>query len=95
MMGYIILILTFKIYFFVNHFFIFFEYYAWNEKWWDFHEGPEAKTPHSQWWGPGLIPGQGTRFHMPQIKVWLLQLKMKLHAATKTQSRQINKYFKK
>ena len=30
--------------------------------------------------GPGLIPGQGTRSHMPQLKV--------LHATTKTEHRQ-------
>ena len=34
--------------------------------------------------GPGSIPGQGTRSHMLQLK--------SLHAATKTQHRQINKY---
>ena len=34
--------------------------------------------------GRGLIPGQGTRSYMPQLKL--------LHAATKTQCRQINKY---
>ena len=33
----------------------------------------------------GLIPGQGTRSHMPQLKI--------LHATTKTQHSQINKYF--
>ena len=26
-----------------------------------------AKTPISQCWGLGSIPGQGTRFHMPQF----------------------------
>ena len=35
-----------------------------------------AKTPHSQCRGPGWIPGQGTRSHMPQLKI--------IHAAMKT-----------
>ena len=32
----------------------------------DFPGGPVAKTPCSQFRNLGLIPGQGTRFHMPQ-----------------------------
>ena len=32
--------------------------------------------------GPGSIPGQGTRSHMPQLRVPMLQLKIP-HAATK------------
>ena len=32
--------------------------------------------------GPGSIPGQGTRSHMPQLRVFMPQLKT-LHAATK------------
>ena len=32
--------------------------------------------------GPGLIPGWGTRFHMPQLRILMLQLKT-LHTATK------------
>ena len=32
--------------------------------------------------GPGSIPGQGTRSHMPQLRVRMPQLKI-LHAATK------------
>ena len=32
--------------------------------------------------GPGLTPGRGTRSHMPQLKVLMLQL-TNLHAATK------------
>ncbi|TEA37484.1 hypothetical protein DBR06_SOUSAS8810006, partial [Sousa chinensis] len=32
--------------------------------------------------GPGSIPGQGTRSHMPQLRVLMLQLKIP-HAATK------------
>ena len=35
----------------------------------------------------GSIPGQGTRCHMPQLKI--------THAATETQHSQINKYFLK
>ena len=48
---------------------------------------PVAKTLCSQCGGPGLISCQGTRSHMPQLKI--------LHAATKTQHSQVNKYFKK
>ena len=36
---------------------------------------------------PGLILGQGTRSHMPQLKI--------LHATTKIRHSQINKYFLK
>ncbi|TEA32460.1 hypothetical protein DBR06_SOUSAS8110001, partial [Sousa chinensis] len=32
--------------------------------------------------GPSLIPGQGTRSHMPQLRVHMLQLKIP-HAAMK------------
>ncbi|TEA31286.1 hypothetical protein DBR06_SOUSAS710034, partial [Sousa chinensis] len=32
--------------------------------------------------GPGLIPGQGTRSHMPQLRVCMPQLKIP-HAAMK------------
>ena len=48
----------------------------------DFPGGPVAKTQHSSAGGPGLIPGQGTRSHMPQPKI--------LSATTKTWSSQIN-----
>ena len=44
----------------------------------------------------GSIPGQGTRSHMPQIRVCVQQLKI-LYATTKTQCSQINninKYLK-
>ena len=37
--------------------------------------------------GPGLIPGQGTRSHTLQLKI--------LHAVTKIQHSQTNKYFLK
>ena len=30
--------------------------------------GPMIKTPHTQCRGPGSIPGQGTRSHMPQLR---------------------------
>ena len=39
---------------------------------------------------PGCIPGQGTRSHMPQLRVHMLQLKI-LHAETKTWHSQKNK----
>ena len=41
--------------------------------------------------GPGLIPGQGTRSHMLQLRVHMLRLKI-LHAATKNWYSQINIY---
>ena len=34
--------------------------------WGDFPGGPVVKSPCSQYRGPGFIPGQGTRSHMPQ-----------------------------
>ena len=40
--------------------------------------------------GPGSIPGQGTRSHMPQIRVFLLYLKIP-NVATKTQYSQNKK----
>ena len=50
---------------------------------WDLPGAPVAETPRSQCKGPGLSP-QGTRSHMPQLKI--------PHAATKTRGSQINKY---
>ena len=53
--------------------------------------------PHAPNTGdPGSIPGQGTRSHMLQLRVPMLQLKI-LGAATKTKHSQINKnkYLKK
>ena len=41
--------------------------------------------------GPGLIPGQGTISHIPQLRVRMLQLKKIPHAAIKTWSSQIKK----
>jgi len=49
-----------------------------------------AKTPHSQWRRLGSFPDQGTRSHMPQPRVHMLQLKIPC-AASKTQHGQINK----
>ena len=54
---------------------------------------PVAKTPSSQWVvgvgsGWGLIPGEGIRPHMPQLRVHKVQLKIP-HAETKTQSSQV------
>ena len=59
-------------------------------------------TPNAE--GPSLIPDQGTRSRMPQLRVRMLQLKIlhattkipqattKIpHAATKTRHNQINK----
>ena len=43
----------------------------------DFLGGPVAKTLCSNAGGLGLIPGWGTRSHMPQLKI--------LHAAMKTE----------
>ena len=34
----------------------------------DFSDGGVAKTPSSQCRGPASIPGQGTRFHMLQLR---------------------------
>ena len=42
----------------------------------------EAKTLRSQCKGPGLLPGQGTRSHMPQLRVCMPHLKT-LRAPTK------------
>ena len=44
--------------------------------------------------GLGSIPGQGTRSHMPQLRVHKPQPKV-LHATTKTWHSQINEYFLK
>ena len=35
----------------------------------DFPGGPVAKTSHSLPAGPGLIPGQGARSHILQLKI--------------------------
>ena len=42
---------------------------------------------------PGWVPGQGTRSHIPQLRVCILQQRSKIpHDATKTWYSQINKY---
>ena len=59
---------------------------------------PVAQTLHSQCRAPSLIPGQGTRSHMPKLRVHMTQLKIlhvarkkeDLDAATKIQCSQIN-----
>ena len=56
----------------------------------EFPGDPVAKTRRSQCRGPGLIPTQGTRYHMPQLRVCMLQLKL-LYAAVKTWHSQIKK----
>ena len=40
-----------------------------------FPRGPVAKTLASSARGPGSIPGQGTRSHMPQLTVHMLRLR--------------------
>ena len=52
--------------------------------WGDFPGGPVAKTLHSQCRGLGSVPGQGTRSHMPQLRIHTLQQKI-LCAITKTE----------
>ena len=57
----------------------------------DFPDGSVAKTLNTPYAGdPGLIPGQETRFHTPQLRVCLVQLSI-LRATTKTRHSQINK----
>ena len=48
-------------------------------------------TLHPQCRGPSLIPGRGTRSHMPQLRVCMLKLKIP-HAAMKIQNNHINKH---
>ena len=52
-----------------------------------------AKTPDPNPRGVGSIPGQGTRFHMPKLRICMPQLKILHHAATKMWHRQINIFF--
>ena len=59
----------------------------------DFPGGPEADSELNAG-GPGSIPGQETRPHTPQLRVYMLQLKF-LYATTKTQCSEIHKIFKK
>ena len=59
----------------------------------DLPAGPVAKTLCSQCRGPGLIPGQGTRSYMPQLRVHMLQQWSKVRpAATETCCSQINEF---
>ena len=55
----------------------------------DFPDGPVAKTSSSQCRGPGcLIPGQGTRSHMLQLRPGAAKKKKNLPVATKNWERQ-------
>ena len=49
---------------------------------WGFPGGPVANAPRSCAEGQGLIPSQGSRSHMLQLRVCILQPKI-LHATTK------------
>ena len=57
-----------------------------------FPGGPQAKTPCSQCWGPGLTPDYGTRSHMPEPRVHMLHLSIP-HATMKTPCSRINRFF--
>ena len=57
----------------------------------DLPDGPWLRLPAPNAGAPGLIPGQGNRSHVPQLKIHMPQLKIP-HAATKTWHSQINKY---
>ena len=59
--------------------------------WGDIPGGPAIKTPRSQCRGLGLILGQGTRSHMPQLKILHTATKIIPHTATKTWNSQIDK----
>ena len=50
-----------------------------------------VSTQRMQCQGPGLIPGQGTRSHMLQLRVHTPQLKI-LRATSKIHHSQVNKY---
>jgi len=43
---------------------------------WGLPGGPVAETLQLSCGGPGSVPGQGTRSHMPQLRVHTLQLKI-------------------
>lgn len=55
---------------------------------------PGAETPSSQGSGPRWTPGQGTRSHLPQLRVQALWRKVP-RAATESQGTHVNKYFLK
>ena len=63
----------------------------WKEQYRNFPGGPVAKTAHTNAGALGSSLGQGTRYHMPQLRVHMPQLKIPC-AATKTWCSQINKY---
>ena len=48
----------------------------------NFSGGPVAKTSHSLAGGPGSIPGQGARSHMPQLKIPHVTMKIRDLCAT-------------
>ena len=50
---------------------------------WDFPDGPVASLCTINAGDPCLVPGRGTRSHMPQLEI--------LQAATKTRFSQVNK----
>ena len=60
--------------------------YNQNDLFWDFPGGPVAKALWSLRKGPELIPGQGTRSHMTQLKPPQAATKIEdLCASTKAQ----------
>ena len=62
----------------------------------DFPGGPVAKTLHSQFRGWGSIPGQGTRSHMPQLKVPTCHNKdQRFHVPPRPTKQPNNTYFLK
>ena len=56
----------------------------------DLPGSPVVKTLPSNAVGPGSIPGQGTRSHMPQLRVHMPQLRSP-RAANQTRCNQIKK----
>ena len=63
------------------------------EKRGNFTGGPMTRLWAPSVGSPGSIPGQGTRSHILQLRVGMLQGRLKISlAATKTQCNQINKY---
>ena len=59
----------------------------------DLPSGPVAKTPHSQFGGPGSIPEWRTRSYTPQLKIPHARMKIK-SVAIKIWHNQINKFKK-
>ena len=58
---------------------------------WNFPGGPVAKTPCFQGRGRGLVPSQGTRFHMPQLRVHSCNEDRRAHVPQLMPHSQINK----